>query len=430
MKKAFLFLALLALPALIFAGGQKSASGNANYLRFAWWGGTTRAERTNAVIKLFEQKNPGVTVEPETTSWDNYWVKLNTQVASRSLPDIMQQDLAYIVMYNNQNLLVDMDQFTKSGAIDLSKWPQDAVSSGRLNGKLIALNLGTNTWGVGADLGALQKAGVSIDDTKWTWKDFEQMAITIYQRTGVQTLPFTEWDQIPEHIVRQFGSPMYSADGKSLAFANNAAAVAAVKEVFLDMMLRLKAAGALYDPEDAFIPEREFEDLPITHGKTWNNWHWSNEHIGLKEAAGRDLGYFLSPSVNGNKAPYGTYLQPSQFISMVSSSTKKDLAAKFVNFFVNDLEANRILMAERGIPLPTDVRADLASRVTPDMKYMFDFVTRVTPYCSPIDPPKPEATEEVWDMTRGIILQCFLGQISSDAAMAQLIRTTNDVLKQ
>jgi multiple sugar transport system substrate-binding protein len=67
--------------------------------------------------------------------------------------------------------------------------------------------------------------------------------------------------------------------------------------------------------------------------------------VGHVNAAKRPLEYYICPSVNGNKAPYGTYLKPSQFISMLSASKNQDLAARFVNFFVNDLEANRILLA-------------------------------------------------------------------------------------
>ena len=433
MKRLFLILAgLVLLSALVFAGGQKQASGGSgNYLRYAWWGNTVRDERTRKLVALFEQKNPGVTIETETTNWDNYWPKLNTQVAAGSLPDVMQQDYSYIVMYNDRKLLVDLDQYTRSGAIDLSKWSENAVGSGRLNGKLIGLSLGTNCWGMVVDPAALKKAGVTINDTAWTWKDYEQIALAIYKTTGVQTMPFTDFDQIPEHIVRQFGIGMFSKDGKSLGITNNSAAYAAVKEVFLDMQLRLKAAGALYSPEDAFILDEEaFEELPMAFGKTWNTYFWSNEFVGVQEALERPMEYVLCPSVNGNKAPYGTYLQPSQFLSMISSSKNKDLAAKFINFFVNDLEANRFLMAERGIPVPTDVRSDLAGRVDPGMKYTFDFITRVTPFTSLIDPPAPPAVDEVRDMTRPIVLQCYTGQLSSEAAMAQLVKTANDILKQ
>lgn len=427
MKRMWVLFAALMLPALVFAGGSKaSGGGSANYIRFAWWGNTTRDERTIKVVELFMKMNPGVTVDTEPTQWDGYWPKLNTQAAAGSLPDLMQQDYMYIGQYNARNQLVDMNAYVQKGVIDLSKWTESGLSSGRLGGKLVALSLGTNAWGMAVDAAILQQAGVTIDDTAWTWKDFEQIALTIYQKTGVQTMPINEFHQVFEHVVRQAGKPFFAADGKSLGWTDSPGLI---KEI-LDMHLRLKAAGALYDPEDAFILGRAMEEEPVSKGATWNAYYWSNQHIGHINAAKRPLEYCIFPSVNGNQAPYGTYLKPSQFISILASSKNLDLAAKFVNFFVNDPEANRILLAERGIPVPSHVREDLAPRVDPTMKYLFDYITRVTPFTSPIDPPDPASAGEVRDVMRPVLLQCLTGTLGSDAAVTQMIQSANAVLSR
>jgi multiple sugar transport system substrate-binding protein len=427
MKKMWVLCAAFMLPALAFAGGSKaSGGGSANYIRFAWWGNTTRDERTIKAAELFMKMNPGVTVETEPTQWDGYWPKLNTQAAAGSLPDLMQQDYMYIGQYNARNQLVDMNAYVQKGVIDLSNWTESGLSSGRLGGKLIALSLGTNAWGMAVDAAVLQQAGVAIDDTAWTWKDFEQIALTIYQKTGVQTMPINEFHQVFEHVVRQAGKPFFAADGKSLGWTDSPGLI---KEI-LDMHLRLKAAGALYDPEDAFILGRAMEEEPVSKGASWNAYYWSNQHIGHINAAKRPLEYYIFPSVNGNKAPYGTYLKPSQFISILVSSKNQDLAAKFVNFFVNDPEANRILLAERGIPVSSHVREDLAPRVDPAMKYLFDYITRVTPFTSPIDPPDPASAGEVRDVMRPVLLQCLTGTLGSDAAVTQMIQSANAVLSR
>jgi multiple sugar transport system substrate-binding protein len=434
MKKSILvFLAVMALV-LVFTGCKKKAPestgavDSGGYIRFAWWGNTTRDERSIKVAQLFMEKNPGVTVETEPTQWDNYWPKLNTQAAAGSLPDIMQQDYQYILQYTERNQLVDMNTYAQKGVIDLSKWDESSLASGRLNGKLIALNLGTNSLGVGVDIGALTQAGITINDTAWTWKEFEQAALAVYQKTGLQTTVGRDHAHMNwEHIVRQFGSPFFAPDHKSLGFTNNAPARAALKEN-LDMLLRLRAAGALYDPEDAFIAGRAMEEEPISRGKAWNGFYWSNQHVGYVNAGKKALEYYIYPSVDGNKAPYGTYLKPSQFISMLSASKSQDLAAKFVNFFINDLEANRILLAERGIPVPTTVREDLAPRVDPNMKYLFDYITKVTPYTTPIDPPDAPQAGEVRDVMRPILLQCLTGKLDSATAVDEMIKAGNAVL--
>jgi len=177
MKRICLILAVLTLPALIFAAGSgqqpapasapaSASSTQGGYIRHAWWGNAVRDERTIAVAKLFMDQNPGVTVETEPTAWDGYWPKLNTQAAAGALPDVMQQDYQYIEQYNNRNLLVDLNSYAQKGVIDLSKWSDAGLSSGRLGGKLIALCIGTNAWGLGVDPAVLKQAGITIDDTK------------------------------------------------------------------------------------------------------------------------------------------------------------------------------------------------------------------------------------------------------------------------
>ena len=432
MKRICLVLAILALPALLFAAGsnqQQSASGSGGYLRLAWWGNTTRDERTVRLAQLFMDKNPGVTVETEPTQWDGYWQKMNTQAAAGSLPDVMQQDVSYIKQYTDRNQLVDLNAYAQRKIIDLSHWADAGLSAGILDGKLVGLVLGTNAPGMGYDVGVLQKAGVTIDDTTWTWADYERIALQIYQKTGVQTCPPgpTQFRMVMEHTTRQGGIGLFSKDEKSLGMTNNQAAYDGWKLV-LDINNRLRAAGALYDPEDTYVMGRAMEEMPLAQGKTWNDFFWSNQYIGQSAAAKRELQYVMIPAVVQEKAPFGTYFRPSQYISMLATSKDKDLSAKFINFFVNDLEANRILLAERGIPIPTDVREDLYGRVDAGNKFLFDFITHITPYISPTDPPYPMRSGEAEDAMRPIVLQALLGRISSDDAMKQIIQAANTVL--
>jgi len=423
MKKTGLILAVIALTALVFGCTPK---GDPNYLRYAWWGNNTRDERTLAVTQLFMEENEGITIETEPTGWDGYWPKMNTQAAAGSLPDLMQQDYAYIEQYNNRNQLLDMKRFVDNGTIDLSNWAQSAIDLGIVNNRLVGLSMGINAWGMGVDPEVLRRANVTIDDTTWTWKDYEQIALTIFRTTGVQTMPFNEFQQIFEHVVRQFGYGFF--DKTSLGWAEDPAASEAIKEL-LDMHLRLREAGALFDPEDAFILARAMEEFPLARGRTWNNFHWSNQHQGHMNATRRQLDFILFPTVSGNNAPhYGTYLKPSMFISILRTSPNPELAADFVNFILNDLDANRILLAERGSPVPSHIREDLGDRVDPGMKYIFDFISRITPYTGPIDPPDPPTSGEVRDVMRPLLLQCLMGRLPTDAAVTQMVQAANAVL--
>ena len=431
MKRICLLLAVLILPALLFARGADQRPGHdSNYLRHAWWGNVVRDERTNQVAQLFMARNPGVVVETEPTNWDGYWPRMNTMAAAGNLPDVMQQDYQYIEQFNNRNQLADLTPFAQRGLIDLSQWSEGGLVSGRLGNRLIALNIGTNALGMVVDPEVLQQAGVTINDETWTWREFEAAALQIFQRTGIQTSVARDHAHIQwEHIVRQFGSPFFAQGHRSLGFTNNTQARAALTEN-LEMYARLRAAGALYNPEETFMAGITMGEEPLARRRAWNAFYWSNQVVGFKGAAGRDLDYYMLPSVQGAQAPFGTYLKPGQFIAMAATSENKDLAARYINFFVNDLEANRILLAERGIPIPRNVAADLAGRVDAANRSIFEYIARIGPFTSAIDPPDAPATGEVRDVMRPILLNNLTGRINATQAVNDMVNAANAVLSR
>jgi multiple sugar transport system substrate-binding protein len=389
-----------------------------------WWGNTVRDERTIKTAKLYESKNPGVTIDTETTGWGGYWDKVNTQAASNNLPDIMQHDWAYITQWANRNQLLDLTPYAQNGTIDLSKISESALSSGRINGKLYAISMGTNAYGVTIDPAVLEKAGIgTIDSTTWTWKDYERIALTVFEKTGIQTLPFSPTSpyNVLENMVRQTGKPFYNADGKSLGFTDPAI----VKE-FFDIQLRLKAAGALLAADEAFITA-SMEEEPFVKGKTWNEFVYSNQLVAEAAAARRPIAELLLPKID-NSQRFGTYLKPSQFFSITAKAKNPDLAAKVLNFYLNDKEANDILMAERGVPIPDDVRAYLAPKVDPMMKVAFDYVTLASTNSSPMDNPDPPAAGEVMASIRDITVRVLSGQLDSTAGATQLMTSCNKIL--
>ena len=373
--------------------------------------------------------NPGIDVEPEAgVAFAAYWDRLATQSASGNLPDVIQQDVSWIKLYNSNGQLQDLNQYARAGgAIDLTHWSPGAVAAGRIGNTLAGLILATNAWGMIVDPAVLQRAGVTINDTTWTWADYERFATQIYTNTGVQTIPPFNIRQVIEHISRQFGSPCFNDDNRTLGITNNQAAYNAVRD-YMNMEMRLMNAGILYDIQDAWIQNKAMAEEPLPLGKTWNQNNWSNQLVGFQEAARRDLNYILFPSVSG-KISHGTYYRASMFLSMTARSQNKDLAAKFINFFVNDLSAGRILLVERGAPVNSQIRQDIYQVVTPGDRKVLDYLTRIENYTSPADHAYPAGAGEIENpLMRNIMQEILLGRVTVDNGLAQLVRDSNAVL--
>jgi multiple sugar transport system substrate-binding protein len=222
------------------------------------------------LITLFEQRNPGVIIEAEPTGWAGYWDRINTLAAAGNLPDVMQQDVSQIRLFNERNLLEELRPFVNRGLINLNYWDEGGLSSGVVNGRLVGLLFGTNAWTMLVDPAVLANAGVTIDDATWTWADYERIATQLFQRTGVQTWAPASWRQDFEHIGRQFGTGFFTADDRNIGIATNARAMAAIRG-HIEMNLRLLQAGVLFDPEENFIQGLAMAEEPLGRGRTWNN---------------------------------------------------------------------------------------------------------------------------------------------------------------
>lgn len=424
MKKkvlASLLIIMLLLPAMLFAApaAEKKATG----MRLAWWGNPTRDEKTYKAVEMYQAQNPGVVIDTETTGWDGYWDKLNTQAAAGGLPDLMQHDYAYMLQWVTRNQLRDLTPYIKSGVIDTSKIADSFLSGGMVDGKIYGISLGTNALCLAYDPAVFAKAGIAEPDSAvWTWADFERIALEIYRKTGVQTLPFFTTDPKVgfDNMIRQTGKQTFGATG--LGFTDPA-----VLKEFFEIQMRLLNAGALVRPEVAFVSVSP-EEGEFARGRSWVEFMWSNQYVAFQSAAARPLKIALLPKI-ANASAYGTFLKPSMFFSIPASAENPDEAAKFLNFFLNDIPLNDVLMGERGVPIPDDVRDHMATKVDPVNKQIFEFISLASANAGPIDPPDPPAAGEFLKLFRDVTQEILLRQSSVDAGVNKIMSQGAQILR-
>jgi multiple sugar transport system substrate-binding protein len=420
-KRSSVFAAILAMT---LVAGALSAQGKVT-LRLAWWGNPTRDARTMQVVELYMKLHPEVTIETETTGWAGYWDKLGSQAAARNLPDIIQQDYSYITQYAQKDLLLDLGPYVQAKKIDLSGVPDTFTSGGKVDGKLYGVSLGTNAFCFLLDSAALQKAGLEPPKPSWTMADFEKMANAIYAKTGVQTPVFSSTDPkvMFNDWLRQNKQTFFNvADGSSLGFSDTKLLVE-----FYESQLRMLKSKAMTPPDVSF-GQTTPDESRLTKGQEWNLAVWSNQVVSTQAPMKRPVLITLLPRIADSKQP-GTFLKPSMFFSVTKGSENKEEAVKFVNFFMNDLEANKILLAERGIPIVQKVRDSLKAMVDPLNKQIFEFIDLVgNKNSSPIDPADPAGAGEVLKVFRTVDQEVLFGQTAPQAGAEKFIKQANDIL--
>jgi multiple sugar transport system substrate-binding protein len=419
---------LLALVVVFSLTVNTLSAENKVSLRLGWWGNPTRDARTIKVVEMYQALNPNVTIQTETVGWGGYWDKLSTQAAAGNLPDVIQMDYAYITQWVKNDQLLDLGPYVKSKKLDLTGVADTFTSGGKVKNKLYGISLGTNATCMIYDPAILQKAGVSEPTPEWTWADLEKMALDVYNKTGAKVPPLggaTDPRVVFDNMIRQTKKAFFNPkDGTSLGFTDTK-----LLTEWFDMNLRLLKAGAMTKADVAFGGAVSPQETDLAKGKEWlGPAFWSNQVVMQQAAMNRPVGVALMPRIAKSKQP-GTYLKPSMFFSVTKKSANKDEAVKFVNYFLNDIEANKVLLAERGIPIIPKVRDTLKGMVDPVNKQIFDYIDLVgNKNASPIDPPDPPGAGEVLKAFLTINQEVLYQMTSPKDAAAKFMKQANDIL--
>src|SRR5918999_661900 len=165
------------------AGGGGAGGGGeagATTLALAWWGNPTRNKNTEAMIAAYQQANPNVKLTAQPGEFNTYWDKLATQTAGGTAPDIIQMSLNYIAEYGNRGALLDLKD------VDVSKFAEGTVDSGKINDTLVGVNAGINSGIILANPTVFEKAKMELpDDKTWTWDQMSEVAAEVASKAGV-----------------------------------------------------------------------------------------------------------------------------------------------------------------------------------------------------------------------------------------------------
>src|SRR5262245_50650118 len=199
-----------------------AASDDKIELRFAWWGSQDRHDRTIKVIQMYEQMHPNISITYEFAGFNDYFTKMSTYATGGNLPDLMQQDYATINQWTQNGLIVPLDEYVNDHTINLGDVPKGSIDGGRINGKLIAINLGNNSQAMMIDTDAFQKAGVALPTDTWTWDDFEKAATDIHSKLGIAAGGTNLDDpQMWKSLHVGLGQWTYTNDNKALGYSDD-----------------------------------------------------------------------------------------------------------------------------------------------------------------------------------------------------------------
>lgn len=365
-------------------GGQGGSESENARLRMTWWGEQKRHERTQAALKAFQERNPGIDISAELSGGEGYFDKLITQASGGNAPDVFQSEPnQFAELSQRGGILLELDQFVP-GVLAVGDWPEEVVQLNQVDGKLLGVPMGLNSFMVLYDAAAFEKAGVGQPEEDWTWEDFRRITGDV-RRAASGDVYGTEDasgdSYMLETFVRQRGKELFTEEGQ-LGFEKVDLAD------WWEYWYALREDGAAVPAEIQALSIGDVTNTPLATGKAAVEFDFSNRLIAFSGLVDGDLGYNVVP--NGpSGSRYGMYLRPALTMCVYGRSDNPEAAIKVINSLVNVPEVASSLGTERGVPPSPEIRELLEPDLDDQEREIIAYVERVSEQQEPMTILRP-----------------------------------------
>lgn len=321
-------------------------SGAQASMRIMWWGSPARYDATIRALQWYEKKHPKVRFEPETTNFEQYENRLTTLQAAGSLPDLIQLDAAWLKDWMKSGSLAELPPRLASG-IDTT-----LRESGIHDNKLYAIPLGVTAFGFIYNKTAFQELGIPEPQPNWTWDEFQSALLNMKKHLAPGQYVFQDMTVLPN---------MYEAYqlSKGLPWPRAQGQFKYDKDTWLEWITMTSEwrKNGISAPPELTVSDRSFEeglDLFLS-GKVLMKALHSSEMPAYESLRPGTMGVVSIPVDQRG----GGWIKASMYWAVRADSPHKEEASRFIEWFVQDVQAGEILGTTRGLPVSSSVRAKL-----------------------------------------------------------------------
>ena len=372
-------------------------------LSIMWWGSDTRHQKTIEVIEKYEELT-GLDIEYEYADGSNYWTVFQAKMAGNELPDVFQMGNNWATYYDT---IEPLNSYIEDGTIDTTNINDTmiATTTNNANGDITGISNGTNARCFAYNPAIFDECGVAYPTENWTWDDFAAACRTITEQTGNPAITTMEYNNLAYTVITQWkeGYNFYAMDGSGFAFDGDTEPLAYFMNLYNDLMKE----GCIGDWGIQNEIGQNVEADWVAYGDAAMIMLSSNQFQALSNAAaenGIELELCTIPRVKAD-GQSGMVVRSSQQLSIYSKSEKTDIAANFINYFANSIEANKILNCERGVSINSEVLAALKEDSTltdANTAKVYDIIELIGSIedTKNSSPAEPTANEEISDVLK------------------------------
>jgi multiple sugar transport system substrate-binding protein len=420
----------IALAAIAMTGcavnpaGGGDADGDVTLTVMAW-ANAEEAANYEAAFDVFEEKNPGITVNLEYSDVGSYFDKLNTKYAAGSPPDVMFLVGRNLGEYTARDALLNLDDYADQ--IDFDAMDQSLLESNRVDGATYAVPTGAGSIGLAVTTAVLDEYGIPLpDDTTWSWDDFAEWSRSITEASDGEvygSLINMGWPPTLTTFVRQQGEDLYSEDGE-LAVSEDTI------RTWFEMIEDYNESGVfapaeLADDTGAFSAEQS----PLGSGKIAATVIPANGLSSYYEVLDGAATLLRLPGETEGDRP-GMSVTPVLLWAAAAGSKHPEEAVSLIDFLTNDIDSYEGRKAFLGVPINTDVAKELGTTLGDADR---EFVEYVADLSSEENDPlylEPAGASVVSDLLTTITTEITFGRTSAADAAKTFMTQAADALAQ
>lgn len=191
-------------------------------LRYGMFGTDEQKKQEYELIRRFETAHPNIRVKLEWCSSGNYLLKLKTQIAGRTEPDVTWMGAQYVEEFATRDAFLALDPVIAADpSFRLDQYFPVMVNAFRSsNGALYGIPKDNSPTVLFYNQDAFEKAGIPLPHDGWTWEECIAAGKKLTRDTNGDGMPdqfgyIALWDIL---YFYQHGCWIFSGDGKRALF--------------------------------------------------------------------------------------------------------------------------------------------------------------------------------------------------------------------
>lgn len=174
-----------------------------------------------AMVAVFEKKNPTIHINIQSAAYADYFTKLKTRVAGGQAPDTFELNYENFVTYAAAGTLLDLNKANvKDHSFKKTTYYGKAYDVFNLGGKQYGVPSSFSTVVLFYNKDLFKQAGVALPNSKWDWSDEAAAAAKLKANLPAGTFADFQPTQFWEFykVLGQAGGQFLSADKKTALF--------------------------------------------------------------------------------------------------------------------------------------------------------------------------------------------------------------------